>query len=214
MRRPALLLTLAFAALAACTSGTEAGTDAPAQADVAPAASPDTAAKPAAVDGEAVAYYAGGCFWGVEHFLEKIDGVLDVESGYMGGTVKDPSYEQVLTHTTGHLEAVKVRYDPSKVTYEAITKRFFEIHDPTQADGQGPDIGNQYLSAVFVANDDEKATTEDLIGQLKERGYDVVTTVRPAAEFFGAEEYHQDYYVRHRKKPYCHFPVDRFGDGN
>lgn len=168
---------------------------------------------PAAVESEAVAYFAGGCFWGVEYFLEKLDGVISVESGYMGGHIDNPSYEQVSAHQTGHLEAVKVRYDPAKIDYEAIARRFFEIHDPTQANGQGPDIGPQYLSAVFVANDIERKTTNALIGQLRQRGFDVVTEVKPVTEFYDAEDYHQDYYVRHDKKPYCHAPVDRFGDG-
>jgi len=163
--------------------------------------------------GQQYAYFAGGCFWGVEHHLEKMKGVLDVESGFMGGHVDNPSYEDVLSHTTGHLEAVRVRYDPSRVSYRALAKRFFEIHDPTQEDGQGPDVGNQYLSAVFVADDDQKKVTEDLIGQLEKRGYDVATTVRPAAAFWRAESDHQDYYARKGTKPYCHIPVDRFGDG-
>jgi methionine-S-sulfoxide reductase len=159
-----------------------------------------------------VAYFAGGCFWGVEHFLEQMDGVLRVESGYMGGEVEDPSYEDVLTHTSGHLEAVRVWFDPAKVSYEAVAKRFFEIHDPTQADGQGPDIGPQYLSAVFVTGDAQREATESLIGRLRDRGYDVATQVRPAAKFWIAEEYHQNYYVVHQKQPYCHSPVDRFGE--
>lgn len=159
-----------------------------------------------------VAYFAGGCFWGVEHFLEQMDGVLRVESGYMGGEVQDPSYEDVLTHTSGHLETVRVYFDPAKISYEAVAKRFFEIHDPTQADGQGPDIGPQYLSAVFVTGDAQREATESLIGRLRERGYDVATQVRPAVKFWIAEEYHQNYYVVHQKQPYCHAPVDRFGD--
>jgi peptide methionine sulfoxide reductase msrA/msrB len=168
-----------------------------------------TAAVP---DGQAVAYFAGGCFWGVEHFLEKLDGVHGVESGYMGGHVDDPSYDQVSAEHTGHVETVRVRYDPSRVGYEALARRFFEIHDPTQADGQGPDLGPQYLSVVFYGSADEKATGEKLIALLAERGYDVATTLRPASEFWPAEDYHQDYYATTGKRPYCHTPVDRFGD--
>ena len=160
-----------------------------------------------------VAYFAGGCFWGVEHFLEQMDGVYSVESGYMGGHLDNPSYADVTGHESGHLETVRVYFEPDRVSYEAVAKRFFEIHDPTQANGQGPDIGPQYLSAVFVTGDAQREATEGLIQRLKDRGYDVVTTVRPAATFWTAEEYHQDYYVRHRKQPYCHRPVDRFGDG-
>jgi methionine-S-sulfoxide reductase len=183
-----------------------------------PTAAVHTAAPEAAIDTAkleaegGVAYFAGGCFWGVEHFLEQMDGVLRVESGYMGGELDDPSYEDVLTHTSGHLETVRVWFDPAKVTYEAVAKRFFEIHDPTQADGQGPDIGPQYISAVFVTGDAQREATESLIGRLRDRGYDVATQVRPAAKFWIAEEYHQNYYVVHQKQPYCHSPVDRFGE--
>jgi methionine-S-sulfoxide reductase len=184
----------------------------------APSTAAHTAAPEAPIDAAkleaegGVAYFAGGCFWGVEHFLEQMDGVLRVESGYMGGEVDDPSYEDVLTHTSGHLETVRVYFDPAKITYEAVAKRFFEIHDPTQADGQGPDIGPQYISAVFVTGDAQRGATESLIGKLRERGYDVATQVRPAGKFWIAEEYHQNYYVVHQKQPYCHAPVDRFGE--
>ena len=95
-----------------------------------------------------------------------------------------------------------------------LAKRFFEIHDPTQANGQGPDIGPEYLSAVFVTSDEQRAATEELIRRLRDRGFDVVTEIKPAGEFWIAEDYHQNYYVNHNKKPYCHSPVDRFGDMN
>ena len=165
-----------------------------------------------APENQQFAYFAGGCFWGVEHFLEQMDGVFEVESGYMGGTKDSPTYDDVLTHTTGHLETVRVRFDPAKVSYRDLAQRFFEIHDPTQRDGQGPDIGNQYLSAVFYADDAQKHDTEALIGILRDRGYDVATTVRPATDFWKAEGYHQDYYARTGKTPYCHARVRRFGD--
>ena len=173
---------------------------------------PATSAPPkkAPVTPDSVAHYAGGCFWGVEHYLEQMDGVASVESGYMGGHVDAPSYEQVTGKKTGHLETVRVRYDSKRVSYEEVTRRFFEIHDPTQADGQGPDIGPQYRSAVFVANDQEKAVVNKLIGLLRERGYDVVTEVREGGTFWPAEEYHQDYYGRTGKQPYCHARVRRF----
>lgn len=160
----------------------------------------------------AVAYFAGGCFWGVEHYLEQLDGVVSVESGYMGGDVKEPTYEDVSSKKTGHLETVRVRFDPERVSYEEVTKLFFEIHDPTQEDGQGPDIGPQYRSAVFFVDTEQEATTRKLIEKLEARGYDVVTEVKPAGEFWAAEEYHQDYYVKTGKTPYCHAKVDRFGD--
>lgn len=159
-----------------------------------------------------LAYFAGGCFWGVEHYLEQIDGVHAVESGYMGGHVESPTYDDVSSQRSGHLETVIVRFDPSVVSYEAVAKRFFEIHDPTQADGQGPDLGPEYLSAVFYASDAQRATTESLIAKLRARGYDVVTQVRPAEKFWPAEAYHQDFYARTGKTPYCHARVKRFED--
>ena len=110
--------------------------------------------------GSGVAYFAGGCFWGVEHYLEQLDGVTSVESGYMGGHVESPTYEQVSSQTSGHLETVRVRFDPAKIGYEAIAKRFFEIHDPTQANGQGPDIGPEYRSAIFYTNAEQKQLSE------------------------------------------------------
>jgi len=200
-----------FAALAAGTACSTATVDNPPSKDPVPAVQLERGTE--APVGQAYAFFAGGCFWGVEYYLENVEGVLDVESGFMGGHKDNPSYDDVLTHTTGHLEAVRVRYDPNRVTYRALAKRFFEIHDPTQANGQGPDIGNQYLSAVFVSDTDEQEVTEALIAQLEARGYDVATTVRSAATFWKAEGYHQDYYARTGKKPYCHVPVDRFGDG-
>jgi peptide methionine sulfoxide reductase msrA/msrB len=160
---------------------------------------------------DSVGYFAGGCFWGVEHYMEKLAGVASVESGYMGGDVDSPSYEQVSSKKTGHLETVRVRFDSKQVSYEEVARLFFEIHDPTQKDGQGPDIGPQYRSAVFYTSDAQKRTAQALIDRLEERGYDVATELRPAGEFWPAEEYHQDYYERTGKQPYCHTRVDRFG---
>ncbi len=159
-----------------------------------------------------VAFFAGGCFWGVEHYMEQLEGVKKVESGYMGGSVDDPSYEQVSHEPTGHLETVRVEFDPAVIPFREVAKRFFEIHDPTQRDGQGPDVGEQYLSAVFYTGPGQKRDTEALIGELEERGYDVATLVRPAKKWFVAEDYHQDYYARKGSKPYCHARVKRFGN--
>ncbi|MBI3946144.1 MAG: bifunctional methionine sulfoxide reductase B/A protein [Armatimonadetes bacterium] len=150
------------------------------------------------------AIFAGGCFWGVEYWLQQQPGVVAVTSGYTGGTKENPTYEEVCAHTTGHLEAVEVLYDPIRVSYEQLAKLFFEIHDPTQADGQGPDRGPQYLSAIFYADDAQKEVAEKLIADLKARGMKVVTQVRPAGKFWPAEEYHQDYYFKKRGTPYCH----------
>jgi len=158
----------------------------------------------------AKAYFAGGCFWGVEYLFEKNDGVISAVSGYMGGTKENPTYQEVSHGKTGHLEAVEITYDPGRVGYEDLAKFFFEIHDPTQANGQGPDIGEQYLSAVFYNNDDEKETALKLIDILKGKGHDVVTKVLPASTFWKAEEYHQDYYDKNKKQPYCHVYQKKF----
>ncbi len=156
------------------------------------------------------AYFAGGCFWGVEYYLEKINGVKEVTSGFMGGHLKNPAYYDVVRKDTGHLETVEVVYDPSKVSYETLAKTFFEIHDPTQVDGQGPDIGSQYLSAVFVSNKEERETIERLIKVLESKGFKIATKVLPKAPFYPAERYHQDYYEHKGSKPYCHRRVKRF----
>ena len=156
------------------------------------------------------AIFAGGCFWGVEHLMQQQNGVISVVSGYIGGTVENPTYKEVCTGTTGHAEAVKITFDSSKVDYRTLAKLFFEIHDPTQRDGQGPDLGHQYRSAVFYNSAEQKKITEELISELRGKGYDVVTEVAPASEFYEAEDYHQDYYVITGKAPYCHAYTKRF----
>jgi peptide methionine sulfoxide reductase msrA/msrB len=156
------------------------------------------------------AYFAGGCFWGVEYYMEKLDGVKDVVSGYMGGHKENPTYQDVCYADTGHLESVKVVYDPNKISYEELAKTFFEIHDPTQTNGQGPDIGSQYLSAVFTSDPKEIDTIRSLISQLEKNGYKVATKILPYSKFYEAEEYHQDYYAKHNKQPYCHRFIKRF----
>jgi peptide methionine sulfoxide reductase msrA/msrB len=156
------------------------------------------------------AYYAGGCFWGVEHLFQSKTGVLNAVSGYMGGRKNNPTYQEVCTGSTGHLEAVEITYDSAQVSYEELTKFFFEIHDPTQANGQGPDIGPQYLSAVFYSSEEEKEITEKLISILKDKGHNVVTKLLPADTFWEAEDYHQDYYVKKNQQPYCHFYQKKF----
>jgi peptide methionine sulfoxide reductase msrA/msrB len=156
------------------------------------------------------AIFAGGCFWGVEYFLQKEPGVISVTSGYTGGSVKNPSYREVCTGRTGHAEAVKIIYDPKKTTYEKLLKLFLEIHDPTQVGGQGPDIGDQYRSEIFYLNSDQKAVAERYIKLLSDKGLKVATAVTKASEFYGAEDYHQDYYFKNGKVPYCHGYVKRF----
>ncbi|WP_428739613.1 bifunctional methionine sulfoxide reductase B/A protein [Sulfurimonas sp.] len=156
------------------------------------------------------AYFAGGCFWGVEYYLEKQKGVKSVVSGYMGGKKPHLSYKDVCTGDTGHVETVEVTYDPKEVDYETLARLFFEIHDPTQQDGQGPDIGQQYHSVIFVQDKNERETIKKLIKLLELKGYDITTKIREKQEFYKAEEYHQDYYERKGHKPYCHGYVKRF----
>jgi peptide methionine sulfoxide reductase msrA/msrB len=156
------------------------------------------------------AIFAGGCFWGVEYFLQKQPGVISVTSGYIGGHVKNPTYKQVCTGTTGHAEAVKVMYDPQKTSYETLLRLFMEIHDPTQVGGQGPDLGDQYRSEIFYMNDEQKKIAETNIALLKSKGFRVATLLTKASEFYNAEAYHQDYYFNNGKVPYCHGYTKRF----
>lgn len=156
------------------------------------------------------AIFAGGCFWGVEYLMEKEPGVLSVESGYIGGKTNNPTYEQVCSKKTGHAEAVKIVFDPSKVSYETLAKLFFEIHDPTELDRQGPDMGDQYRSEVFYTTPEQKVVADNLISLLKLKGYKVVTKVTSATTFWKAEGYHQDYYDRKGSTPYCHRYTKRF----
>jgi peptide methionine sulfoxide reductase msrA/msrB len=168
--------------------------------------------EPATHQNSKKAYFAGGCFWGVEYHFEKLSGVISADSGYMGGYKENPTYKEVCYTDTGHLEVVEVTYDPAKVSFEELTKLFFEIHDPTQTDGQGPDIGSQYLSAIFYNDEKEKETAQKLIKILKSKGMKIATKLISAKDhpFYEAEEYHQDYYKKHNKKPYCHSYTKRF----
>ncbi len=166
----------------------------------------------AAETATAVAYFAGGCFWGVEHLMQQAPGVLDVVSGYMGGSEANPSYEMVSANATGHAETVKVTYNPSRTSYAALARLFFEIHDPTQVGRQGPDVGAQYRSVIFVSSDQEREVARHLIQKLTARGYRVATQIETARQFWPAEAYHQDYYTRTHKQPYCHTRVSRFGN--
>jgi peptide methionine sulfoxide reductase msrA/msrB len=157
-----------------------------------------------------MAIFAGGCFWGVEYFLQKASGVLSVTSGYTGGVVKNPTYKEVCTGNTGHAEAVKIVYDPDKTSYEKLLQLFLEIHDPTQVGGQGPDLGDQYRSEIFYLNDEQKRTAEKDLNILRSKGFRIATTVTMASEFYNAETYHQDYYFNNGKVPYCHAYTKRF----
>ena len=157
------------------------------------------------------AIFAGGCFWGVEDAFQSVPGVCDVQSGYTGGSTPNPTYEDVCTGRTGHAEAVRVTYDPAKVSYEELAKLFFEIHDPTQIDRQGPDVGTQYRSAIFYKNDTQKAVAEKLIARLRQQGYAVATQLVAASVFYPAEDYHQDFTARTGRGG-CHFRIPRFTD--
>jgi peptide methionine sulfoxide reductase msrA/msrB len=156
------------------------------------------------------AIFAGGCFWGMEYHFQKIDGVISVVNGYIGGITENPLYEEVCSHTTGHAEAVEITYDPSKIEYETLVKLFFEIHDPTQLNRQGPDVGEQNRSEIFYVNKKQKDIAETIISILKNKGYNVVTKLSKATTFYKAEEYHQNYYDKTGEMPYCHIYTKRF----
>jgi len=156
------------------------------------------------------AIFAGGCFWGVEYYFSKQKGVLSTQVGYTGGTKLNPTYKDVCYTNTGHVEAIQIVFDPSIVSYEELCKLFFEIHDPTQLDRQGPDIGEQYRSEVFYTSETQKEITNRLIQELKLKGFRVVTKIAEATTFWPAEEYHQMYYEKNHSQPYCHKYTKRF----
>ena len=145
------------------------------------------------------AVFAAGCFWGVESTFQQMDGVKSTTVGYIGGKVKNPSYELVCTGLTGHAEAVEVEYNPNVISFEKLLDTFFELHDPTTLNRQGPDIGTQYRSAAYFSNDEEKQLIENKISLLNESGKfnsRIVTEIEEITEFYNAEDYHQDYYKK------------------
>ena len=145
------------------------------------------------------AIFAAGCFWGVQDYFDQVPGVLETEAGYIGGHVDHPSYEAVCTHTTGHAEAVQVIFDPAKVDYETLLKQFFHMHDPTQLNRQGPDVGDNYRSAIFYIDDQQKASAQKMIDSLSSSGEyknPIVTTLEPAGKWWPAEDYHQKFTAR------------------
>lgn len=156
------------------------------------------------------AIFASGCFWGTEYHLQKKRGVLQTSVGYTGGHTKNPTYREVCSGTTGHAEAVEVIYDPSKVSYEELAKLFFETHNPTHVNRQGPDIGEQYRSEIFYLDEKQKETAQKLIDILKAKGLKVATRLTKASTFWKAEDYHQDYYSKKNGTPYCHIYTKRF----
>jgi methionine-S-sulfoxide reductase len=150
------------------------------------------------------AYFASGCFWGTEYHFIRAKGVLSTSVGFMGGHVENPTYEDVYTDTTGHVEVVKVDYDRSKCAYEQLVRLFFETHDFTQTDGQGPDIGTRYRSVLFVIDRAQETIARKTIELLTNKGYVVATRIEQASTFFPADEYHQSYYDKRQGTPYCH----------
>ncbi len=156
------------------------------------------------------ATFGAGCFWCVEAVLEQLEGVLDVTSGYMGGSVQNPSYEEVCTGRTGHAEVVQVTFDPEKISYAELLSCFWRLHDPTTLNRQGGDVGTQYRSVVFYHDEAQRRSAEDSKRALEEsRTFEdpIVTEIVPAGPFFPAEEYHQGYYQGHRNQPYCRLVI-------
>lgn len=157
-----------------------------------------------------VAIFAGGCFWGVESLLKMKKGVLETAVGYTGGHKPNPTYKDVSYTNTGHAEAVEVVFNPDVISYRELCKSFFEIHDPTQWDRQGPDVGTQYRSEIFYTSDEQQKVAKEVIEELEKKGYKIATKVQKAKRFWKAEEYHQDYYIKTGKTPYCHFYKKKF----
>lgn len=157
-----------------------------------------------------VATFAGGCFWCTEAVFLELDGVKTVVSGYIGGTIANPTYQEVSNGSTGHAEATQIIYDPKKITFEDLLEVFFATHDPTTLNRQGADVGTQYRSEVFFHNENQKKSTENYIAQMTALltfGSPIVTKVSPAPTFYPAENYHQNYYSQNKNQSYCHFVI-------
>jgi peptide-methionine (S)-S-oxide reductase len=157
-----------------------------------------------------IATLGGGCFWCLEAVYDQMEGVLSVESGYMGGARPNPAYHDVCTGTTGHVEVVQVAFDSEITTYREILEVFFAIHDPTSLDRQGNDSGTQYRSVIFYRSDAQKTVAEDMIRELTAEAVwsdPIVTELRPASPFYIAEDYHQEYFANNPRQPYCSFVV-------
>jgi len=159
---------------------------------------------------EEIAILGGGCFWCLEAVFDRLDGVKSVESGYMGGQRENPTYQQVCSGATGHVEVVRVTFDPNELSYRELLDVFFTIHDPTTLNRQGNDVGTQYRSVIFYTSEEQRKTAEQLIAELNAARHwpnPIVTTVEPAKKFFEAEDYHQEYYANNANQPYCQFVV-------
>ncbi|MBP6858243.1 MAG: peptide-methionine (S)-S-oxide reductase MsrA [Candidatus Pacebacteria bacterium] len=157
-----------------------------------------------------IAVFANGCFWCTEAVFSSLKGVISVKSGYTGGTIVNPTYEQVSNGNTGHAEAIKIEYDPAMITYDDLLVVFFNTHNPTTLNRQGNDVGTQYRSAIFYSDAEQKEKAEKLIKELNDtNAYDtpIVTEVKPLDTFYEAEGYHQEYYKNHSDQPYCQLVI-------
>ncbi len=159
---------------------------------------------------EQTAVFGGGCFWCIEAIFQRLNGVKHVESGYMGGQIETPTYRQVCSGDTGHVEVVRVTFDPEQVSYRELLDVFFTVHDPTTLNQQGNDVGEQYRSVIFYADEEQQRISEDVIAEMtaaKAFSDAIVTTVEPASTFYKAEDYHQNYYNENSRQPYCMFVI-------
>ena len=155
----------------------------------------------------AKAVFGGGCFWCLDAIFRKVRGVKNVTCGYAGGRRPNPTYEQVCTGVTGHAEVVEIEYDENEISYDELLDIFFEIHDPTQLNRQGNDIGTQYRSIILYLNEAQKEKALKKIEELRKKGINVVTEVKKLENFYKAEEYHQNYYENNPQNPYCQFVI-------
>ena len=157
------------------------------------------------------ATFAAGCFWGVQYYFDQIPGVIKTRVGYIGGQTEEPTYEEVCNNDTGHAEAVELEFDTELVTYETLLKHFFRMHDPTQMNRQGPDIGDQYRSAVFYHNDQQKELADHAkMDAQKNWKHQIVSQIIPATTFYAAEDYHQQY-AEKTGRGMCHIPYQPIG---
>jgi methionine-S-sulfoxide reductase len=196
--------TTATSATQTTTPSTSKATEATAMPITTTAQTPKTQEPPAPKT--ELATFGAGCFWGVEHIFKDVAGVKDAVSGYSGGRVKNPTYRQICEEDTGHAEVVQLTFDPSVVSYEALVDIFFRLHDPTQVNRQGPDIGDQYRSVIFYHDEAQKQTAEKVkAARAPKYKKPIATSIEAAQTFYKAEDYHQDYYVKTGKEPYCHF---------
>lgn len=160
--------------------------------------------------GTTTAYFAGGCFWCTEAVFQRLKGVSEIVSGYMGGQIKNPAYREICTGRTGHAEAIRLSYDPAVISYEDLLHVFFATHDPTTLNRQGNDTGTQYRSAVFYVDETQKITAESTIEALQQSTFDrpIVTEVVPEVPFYSAEQEHQNYYNQHSEQMYCSYVIN------